>query len=103
MVSGVPSSSGRIPAKQADGPTAAKESNSGKSKKSTKRVVWISIASVLGFVILVLGFVLFIPHCSRRERADRKRHQIGAYGGETQNPRDYGALVQPPSQTEKCK
>ncbi|KAH1248017.1 Protein STRUBBELIG-RECEPTOR FAMILY 3 [Glycine max] len=93
-VSGTPPSSGRVPTKQADGPTAANESHTGKSKKSTKRVVWISIASVLGFIILLLGFILFIPRCSRRERDDRrsKRHQIGAYGGERQSARD---LVQP--------
>uniref|UniRef100_A0A0R0JNC2 Protein kinase domain-containing protein n=1 Tax=Glycine max TaxID=3847 RepID=A0A0R0JNC2_SOYBN len=89
-VSGTPPSSGRVPTKQADGPTAANESHTGKSKKSTKRVVWISIASVLGFIILLLGFILFIPRCSRRERDDRrsKRHQIGAYGGERQSARD---------------
>ncbi|KAH1128169.1 hypothetical protein GLYMA_06G296800v4 [Glycine max] len=101
-VSGTPPSSGRVPTKQADGPTAANESHTGKSKKSTKRVVWISIASVLGFIILLLGFILFIPRCSRRERDDRrsKRHQIGAYGGERQSARD---LVQPRSQMEKGK
>ncbi|RDX94215.1 Protein STRUBBELIG-RECEPTOR FAMILY 3 [Mucuna pruriens] len=91
VVPGTPSS-GRIPTitKPTEGPIAAKESNSGKSKKNSKRVVWISIS--------VLGLLLFVPRCSRRERADRssKQHQIGAYGGERQNPREYGALVQPP-------
>ncbi|XP_061346719.1 protein STRUBBELIG-RECEPTOR FAMILY 3-like isoform X2 [Gastrolobium bilobum] len=102
IVSGSPSS-GRIPTKQAAGPTAVKQSNSGKSKNNTKRVVWISIAGVLLLIILLLGLVLFIPKCSRRERVDRipMQHQNGAYGGERPNPRDYGALVQPPSQTEK--
>ncbi|CAL0333881.1 unnamed protein product [Lupinus luteus] len=95
--------SGHVPTKQADGPTAAKESNSGKSKSITKRVVLISIGSVLGFIVLVLALLLFIPVCSKRERVDgrSRRHQIGAYGGERQNPRDYVALVQQPSQTEK--
>ena len=103
-ISGTPSS-GRVPHRQADGPTAAKESSSGKSKKHTKRVVWITIASILGFIILLLGLILFLPRCSRREWVDRssRRHQIGAYGGERQNARDYGALVPPPSQMEKGK
>ncbi|XP_025669671.1 protein STRUBBELIG-RECEPTOR FAMILY 3 isoform X1 [Arachis hypogaea] len=103
VVSGVPSSAGRIPTKQADGPTAAKESNSGKSKGRTKRVVWITIASILGAVIVALALLLFVPHCRRREQVDRtsKKHQIGAFGGEAQNPRNYEAMVQPPSQAEK--
>lgn len=98
-------SSGRVPTKPTKGPTAAKESNSGKSKKNTKKVVWISISGILVFIILVLGLLLFVPRCSRRERVNRssKQHQVGAYGGERQNPRDYGAFVQPPSQTEKGK
>ncbi|KAI4334004.1 hypothetical protein L6164_018747 [Bauhinia variegata] len=103
LVSGAPPS-GRTPTtKQADGPTAEKESNSGKSKKTTKRVVWISIAGVLLFIILALGLILFIPRCSRKERVDiiSKRHQIGAYGGDRQNPRDNGPLVPTPSQMEK--
>ncbi|KAL5132215.1 Protein STRUBBELIG-RECEPTOR FAMILY 3 [Glycine soja] len=91
-------SSGRVPTKPTKGPTAAKESNSGKSKKNTKKVVWISISGILVFIILVLGLLLFVPRCSRRERVNRssKQHQVGAYGGERQNPRDYGAFVQPP-------
>ncbi|KEH39082.1 strubbelig receptor family protein [Medicago truncatula] len=102
VVSGTPSS-GRVPTKQAGGPTASKDSSSGKSKKNTKRVVWISISGVLGFIILVLALLLFLPRCSKRERVGRtsKQHQIGAYGGERTNPWNNGALVQPPSQTEK--
>ncbi|XP_020206008.1 protein STRUBBELIG-RECEPTOR FAMILY 3 [Cajanus cajan] len=94
---------GRIPTKPTKGPTSAKESNSGKSNKNTKRVVWISISSILVFIIVVLGLLLFVPRCSRRERVDRssKQHQVGVYGGETQNRREYGDLVQPPNQTEK--
>ncbi|KAJ1410709.1 Serine-threonine/tyrosine-protein kinase, catalytic domain [Sesbania bispinosa] len=101
VVSGTPS--GRVPTKQADGPSAAKESSSGKSKKSTKRVVWITISGILVFLILALALVLFIPRCSRRERVDRtsnsKQHQIGAYGV----PK--GAVVKPKEdhQAEKDK
>ncbi|KAL2331733.1 hypothetical protein Fmac_019314 [Flemingia macrophylla] len=102
VVSGTPPS-GRIPTKPTEGPTAAKESNSGKSKKNTKWVVWISISSILVFIIVVLGLLLFVPRCSRREQVDRssKQHQVGAFGGETHNHREYGALVQPPNQTDK--
>ncbi|XP_058779997.1 protein STRUBBELIG-RECEPTOR FAMILY 3-like [Vicia villosa] len=95
---------GRVPPKHAKGPTASKKSSSEKSKTNTKRVVWITISCVLGFIILALALVLFLPRCSKRERVDRtsKQHLIGAYGGERTNPwRNNGALVQPPSQTEK--
>ncbi|KAK7324738.1 hypothetical protein VNO77_28541 [Canavalia gladiata] len=90
--SGTPSS-GRIPTKQTEGPTAGKESNSGKSKKNTKRVVWITISCILVFIIIALGLVLFVPRCSRRERVGRisKQHQVGAFGV----PIPKGAVVRP--------
>ncbi|KAL2981322.1 hypothetical protein AAZX31_13G282500 [Glycine max] len=102
-VASVTPSSGRIPTKPTEGPTAAKESNSEKSKKNTKKVVWISVSGILVFIILVLGLLLFVPRCSKREWVNRssKQHQVGAYGVERQNPREYGAFVQPPNQTEK--
>ena len=102
VVSGTPFS-GRVPTKHAGGPTASKDSSSGKSKKNTKRVVWITISGVLGFIILALALLLFLPRCNKRERVGRtsKQHQIGAYGGERTNPWNNGARVQPPSQTEK--
>ena len=106
VVSGTPSS-GRLPTKPTDGPTVANESNSVKSKKNTKRVVWISISGILMFVIVVLGLLLFVPRCrsSRREKVNKssKQHQVGTYGGERHNPREYEDSVQPPSQTEKGK
>ncbi|KAH1218687.1 Protein STRUBBELIG-RECEPTOR FAMILY 3 [Glycine max] len=46
-VASVTPSSGRIPTKPTEGPTAAKESNSEKSKKNTKKVVWISVSGIL--------------------------------------------------------
>jgi len=53
---------------------------------------------------LLLGFILFIPRCSRRERDGRRsKHQIGAYGAEREMPRGNGSSVQPPSQIEKGK
>lgn len=104
-LSGSPPSQ-RKPGKQADGPAAPEQSNSRKTKSLTaKKVVWISIAGVLLFVILALAFMLFMPRC-RREEADRifKRHQVGAYrGNNRKEPRDNGSLAQPTNQMEKGK
>ena len=108
---GAPSSGtpGKTPTKQADGPSASEASNSGGSKKSQtkKKVVWISIAGVLSFIILVLALVLLIPKCSQHRRAAdifSKRHQIRAYQGDGENPpRDNGSLVQLTPQMQKGK
>ncbi|KAH8490462.1 hypothetical protein H0E87_022846 [Populus deltoides] len=96
-LSGAPPSpsSRRTPGKRADGPSSSEKSSSG---GKNKRVVWISIAGVLLFVILALALVLLIPRCSRRRWEDSrifKRHQVG------ENPRDNGSLVQPTNQNEK--
>ncbi|KAL5151839.1 Protein STRUBBELIG-RECEPTOR FAMILY 3 [Glycine soja] len=48
-------SSGRIPTKPTEGPTAAKESNSEKSKKNTKKVVWISVSVPKGAIVRPKG------------------------------------------------
>ncbi|KAG6751306.1 hypothetical protein POTOM_045833 [Populus tomentosa] len=98
-LSGAPPSpsSRRTPGKQADGPSSSEKSSSG---GKNKRVVWISIAGVLLFVILALALVLLIPRCSRRRWEDSrifKRHQVG------ENPRDNGSLVQATNQNEKGK
>lgn len=96
------------PGKQADGPTALEDSNSGKKKSSTtKKIVWISIAGVLLFVILALVFLLFMPRCiKRRGEVDRifKRHQVGAFrGNNREEARDNGTLALPTNQMEKGK
>ncbi|KAK9284261.1 hypothetical protein L1049_023431 [Liquidambar formosana] len=103
--SGVPSSE-QTPGTKADGPSAPEESNSGRTSKflTTKRIVWITIATVLSFIILALGLVLLMPrYCRARQEADRysKRHEIGAYKGSRENPRDHGSLVQPSNQMKK--
>lgn len=109
VLSGAPTSpsSGKTPGKQVDGPSSSEEPGSGGKKSvSTKKVVWISIAGVLLFVILALGLVLFMPRCSRRrEEASRifKQHQVGAYRGNRENQRDHESLVQPTNETEKGK
>ncbi|KDP24176.1 hypothetical protein JCGZ_25833 [Jatropha curcas] len=97
-------SSGKTPGKQVDGPTSSQESSSGGKKFLTsKRVVWISIAGVLLFVILALGLVLFMPRCSRRRKeAGRifKQHQVGVWKGNRENPRDNRSLVPSTNETE---
>ncbi|KAI9176389.1 hypothetical protein LWI28_002183 [Acer negundo] len=99
-----PSQSQHKPGKQADGPSTSKESTSGRKKfLTTKKVVWISIAGVLVFVILALVVLLFMPKCCRRREADRfsKRHQVGAYRGNRGEHWDNGSLAQPTNQMEK--
>uniref|UniRef100_A0A5B6Z074 Protein kinase domain-containing protein n=1 Tax=Davidia involucrata TaxID=16924 RepID=A0A5B6Z074_DAVIN len=103
-LSGAPSSA-QTAGKQAEGPSATEESNS-KTRKflTTKRIVWISIAGGLLFIILALALFLFRPSCCRGKReADRisKRHEVAPYIGSRENTIDNGPLVQPSNQTEK--
>ncbi|KAL2483255.1 Protein STRUBBELIG-RECEPTOR FAMILY 3 [Forsythia ovata] len=108
-----PPTSGRRHGKQGDpgrpseGPSATKESNSVKSKKSSriKRIVWISIAAVLLFIILVLAILLFVPKCLEKRRETYrtpKRHEIAPFTSTRENPRDGGSMVQPSHDKEKA-
>ncbi|MBA0711799.1 hypothetical protein Golax_010946, partial [Gossypium laxum] len=104
--SGQTPTSDQTPGKHADGPSASEGSNSSQKKNflTTKRVVWISIASVLLFIILALALLLFMPKCSRgREEAGGifKRHQVGAYRGNRENLVGDAPLTTTASQTEK--
>ncbi|XP_059277011.1 protein STRUBBELIG-RECEPTOR FAMILY 3-like [Lycium ferocissimum] len=96
------------PGKHANnGPSISAESSSRASKKSlsVKRVVWISIASVLTFIILVLAILLFLPRCLRRWHETQrtpKHHEITPYMGARENPRDSGSLTQPGQNIEKA-
>lgn len=96
----------RKPGEQADGPSRSAESGSTGRKKSlsAKRVVWISIAAVLSFIILVLAILLFLPRCLRKwhetERTP-KHHEIAPYVSARENPGDSGSLVQPGHGIEK--
>ncbi|KAF3678524.1 Protein STRUBBELIG-RECEPTOR FAMILY 1 [Capsicum annuum] len=97
----------RKPGEQADGPSRSAESGSTGRKKSlsAKRVVWISIAAVLSFIILVLAILLFLPRCLRKwhetERTP-KHHEIAPYVSARENPGDSGSLVQPGHGIEKA-
>ncbi|XP_057487291.1 protein STRUBBELIG-RECEPTOR FAMILY 3-like isoform X2 [Actinidia eriantha] len=97
-------SSGQTPGKKTDGPSNPEETNSKRTKNNTKRVVWISIAGVLSFIVLVLALLLFMPRCWRGMReADRisKRLEVAPYVGIRDNPMDGGPLVQSTNQIEK--
>ncbi|XP_065873126.1 protein STRUBBELIG-RECEPTOR FAMILY 3-like isoform X2 [Euphorbia lathyris] len=101
-----PPSSGKSPGKQSEGPSSPEESSAGGKKfLTTKRVVWISIAGVLLFIILAIGLLLFMPKCNRRRREEAGRisklHQVGAYRGNRENPREHGPLALPTNETEK--
>ncbi|XP_075076040.1 protein STRUBBELIG-RECEPTOR FAMILY 3 isoform X1 [Nicotiana tabacum] len=88
-------------------PAASAESSSTGSKKSlsVKRVVWISIAAVLTFIILVLAILLILPRCLRKWHETQrtpKQHEIAPYVGARENPGDSGSLVQPGRDIEKA-
>ncbi|KAL8131309.1 hypothetical protein AgCh_007297 [Apium graveolens] len=96
----------QAPNKRADGPSTTEDSNSKRTGKTltTKKIVWISIASVLFLLILVLVLLLFIPRCYRRSHeASRipKRHEIAPYTGNRENIGDNESLIQPINQDEK--
>ncbi|XP_075497919.1 LOW QUALITY PROTEIN: protein STRUBBELIG-RECEPTOR FAMILY 3-like [Primulina tabacum] len=102
-----PSASGQRPGKQADGPSNSKESNFQNSKKSlgTKRIVWISIASVLSFIIILLAALLFVPRCLRERRETYrtpKQREVTPYTGARENPQDGGLVIQPRNDEEKA-
>lgn len=104
--SGQTPTSDQTPGKHADGPSASEGSNSSHKKNflTTKMVVWISIASVLLFIVLALALLLFMPKCSRgREEAGGifKQHQVGAYRGNRENLVGDAPLPTTASQTEK--
>ncbi|XP_015165347.1 protein STRUBBELIG-RECEPTOR FAMILY 3 isoform X2 [Solanum tuberosum] len=95
------------PKTQADGPSASAESSSTGKKKSlsAKRVVWISIAAVLSFIILVLAILLCLPKCLRKWHETQrtpKHHEIAPYMGARENLGDSGSLVQPGHDIEKA-
>ncbi|KAL3323170.1 hypothetical protein AABB24_040335 [Solanum stoloniferum] len=95
------------PKTQADGPSASAESSSTGKKKSlsVKRVVWISIAAVLSFIILVLAILLCLPKCLKKWHETQrtpKHHEIAPYMGARENPGDNGSLVQPGHDIEKA-
>ncbi|XP_044465011.1 protein STRUBBELIG-RECEPTOR FAMILY 3-like isoform X2 [Mangifera indica] len=106
-LSGSPPSQ-HTPGRQADEPSSSEESKSGgKNFLTTKRVVWISIAGVMLFVILALAFLLLMPQCLRRREEIFKQHQtqqtqVGVYRGDRGELRDNQPLAQSTNQMEKA-
>ena len=105
--SGTPSS-GQKPGKQTDSPTAQPEPNTEKKTQSskTKRIVGISIASVLGFIILILALLLCMPWCFSRSKKyyqATKRPEVRPYMGARENSFNNGSFSQPNKQIENGK
>ncbi|GAB4825001.1 hypothetical protein Ancab_007874 [Ancistrocladus abbreviatus] len=97
------SPTGRKPDTQAPAPSSREEHGSGSKKNSTvKRVVWISIVSVIAFIIFVLALLLLMPACISRSRKlyQTSRDGVEPYKGATENP---PALVPRNNQTEKVQ
>nr|XP_016460467.1 PREDICTED: LOW QUALITY PROTEIN: protein STRUBBELIG-RECEPTOR FAMILY 3-like [Nicotiana tabacum] len=101
-----PPFSGSPTSAQTPAAASAESSSTGRKKSlSAKRVVWISIAAVLTFIILVLAILLFLPRCLRKWHETQrtpKQHEIAPYVGARENPGDSGSLVQPGRDIEKA-
>lgn len=70
----------------------------------TRRIVGISIASVIGFIILVLALLLCLPWCFRRSRAYYRattRHEIRPYMGARESSHINGSSRYSNNQVEK--
>ncbi|KAJ4982154.1 hypothetical protein NE237_032991 [Protea cynaroides] len=94
------------PGKQANGPSSPEESSPARTNKfwTTTRIVWISIAGVLLFIITVLGLVFFMGSCCKeREEADifAKRNEVNAYKSPKERHKDNGSMAQTNNQIEK--
>lgn len=102
------SGSGQRAGNRAASPPAQQEANAQKKSQSskTKRIVGISIASVIGFIILVLALLLCLPWCFSRSKdyyRTTKRHEIQPYMGARENPLNNGSSRYPNNQSEKGK
>ncbi|CAO2814470.1 unnamed protein product [Amaranthus hypochondriacus] len=72
----------------------------------TRRIVGISIASVIGFIILVLALLLCLPWCFRRSRAYYRattRHEIRPYMGARESSHINGSSRYSNNQVEKVQ
>ncbi|XP_047317613.1 protein STRUBBELIG-RECEPTOR FAMILY 3-like isoform X2 [Impatiens glandulifera] len=96
----------QAPPKQGEGPKTPKGSDSRSSDKkslTTKRIVWISIACLLSFIILILAILLLAPICGKRRRDDERisRHGIAPYVGSRNSPTANGTVIQESYNSEK--
>lgn len=93
-------SSGTVPGKHsASGPSAPEpESVTGKKKYNARKIVLISILSVIGFIILILTLLLCTPICLRRSRElyrYSRREEVGPDVGSPENlPINFAGMQQ---------
>ncbi|KAI7744224.1 hypothetical protein M8C21_021866 [Ambrosia artemisiifolia] len=89
---------------QANGPSSTPVSNSRSKSWSGKKIVWVSIGTVLGFIVLALACLLFSPRRFRRKQFPGlipKRHEISPYTGYRENYIDNGPFAQPTDHVDK--
>ncbi|KAI7744222.1 hypothetical protein M8C21_021864, partial [Ambrosia artemisiifolia] len=89
---------------QANGPSSTPVSNSRSKSWSGKKIVWVSIGTVLGFIVLALACLLFSPRRFRRKQFPGlipKRHEISPYTGYRENYIDNGPFAQPMDNVDK--
>ncbi|KAL8167539.1 hypothetical protein V2J09_009038 [Rumex salicifolius] len=83
-----PSSSSRSPPKptiQANNPSSSQAGSGGRSNSShTKKIILVSICSVVGFIILILALLLCLPSCF-----SKSRDMYHTYREEEENPPPY--------------
>ncbi|GMG98609.1 hypothetical protein Nepgr_000449 [Nepenthes gracilis] len=80
------SPSGQKPDKQQSGQEEP-ESGSQQKRSASKRIVWISIISLIALIVLISALLLCMPACLRRSRRlyRTSRHEIESYKGATVN------------------
>lgn len=105
-----PATPGQKPGKQAISPPSTQQDPHTQKKtqsSKTKRIVGISIASVLGFIILTLALLLCVPWCFTRSKKYyqiSKRHEIQPYLGAREDQLNYsGPLPLPSTPIEESK
>ncbi|KAJ0434518.1 putative non-specific protein-tyrosine kinase RLK-Pelle-LRR-V family [Helianthus annuus] len=90
---------------QASGPSSAPASNSTSKSWSAKKIVWVSIASVFGFIVLALVCLLFSPRRFRRKQIPGlipKRHEITPYIDNRVSHIDNRPFAQPTDHVDKA-
>jgi len=97
---------GTKPVKQAASPSSRQEPSNQKKMQSskTKRIVGISIGSVLGVIILILAFLLCMPWCftkSKEYYRTVRRHGIQPYMGARETSLHNEPFSQPKNQVQK--
>ncbi|GAB2274819.1 hypothetical protein Dimus_009593 [Dionaea muscipula] len=102
------SSSGKEPDKHAAAPPTVVEPESGsrKVKYNFKKIVWISILSLIAFIILILALLLCMPMCTRRTRETYRhfrRHGVEPYRSSVENLPTNDSIMQQGNQAEKIQ